>query len=302
MATFKQYPYAFIRGSVVPFEEATVSIATNALHYGGGVFGGIKAIKTTEGMAVFRLDDHIARLQKSCRILHFPFELDAAKVKQQILDLIQKNKPTGNTYIRPLIYRSDTALAPAIVGDYDLAIYLLDMPHYFDPTKGTRVMVSSWQRNADNAIPPRTKATGGYINSALAINDATENGFDSAIMLDAQGNVSEGAVMNIFLVRDSKLITPSMDSSILEGITRRTVLELADEWGIEVVERTVNRSELYIADEVFFCGTAANISWCPQIDSTTFGDKPGALTQRFMDAFEVLQQTHSHFYTFVDAS
>lgn len=302
MATFKQYPHAFIRGQVVPFEEATVSIATNALHYGGGIFGGIKAIKTDKGLAVFRLDDHIARLQKSCRILHFPFELDADKVKQQIIELIQKNQPTGTTYIRPLIYRSDTALAPAIDGEYDLAIYLLDMPNYFDPTKGTRVMVSSWQRNADNAIPPRTKATGGYINSALAINDATENGFDSAIMLDAQGNVSEGAVMNIFLVRDGKLITPSTDSSILEGITRRTVIELAQEWGIEIVERSVNRSELYIADEVFFCGTAANISWCPQIDSTTFGAKPGAITQRFIDAFDELPQTHPDLYTVVGIS
>jgi branched-chain amino acid aminotransferase len=275
-------------------------VATNALHYGGGVFGGIKAVQTDAGLAVFRLDDHVARLQKSCRILRFPYELDADMTKQHIIELIQKNKPTGTTYIRPLVYRSDTALAPAIDGEYDLAVYLLDMPHYFDPKKGTRVMVSSWQRNADNAIPPRTKATGGYINSALAINDAAENGFDSAIMLDAQGNVSEGAVMNIFLVRDGKLITPSTDSSILEGITRRTVLELASEWGLKVVERTVSRSELYIADEVFFCGTAANISWCPQIDSSLFGESPGPVTQRFIDAFDALPQTHADLYTIVE--
>lgn len=297
MATFKQYPYAYIRGEVVPFEQATVSLATNALHYGGGVFGGIKGILIDDELAIFRLDDHIERLQKSCRILRFPYHVDAEQIRSAITALVQKNKPTGTTYIRPIIYRSDTALAPAIEGEYDLGIYMLDMPHYFDPTKGTRVAVSSWQRNADNAIPPRTKATGGYINSALAIHDANQQGFDSAIMLDAHGNVSEGAVMNIFLVRDGKLITPSSDSSILEGITRRTVIELAREWGVELVERTVNRSELYVADEVFFCGTAANISWCPQIDDVSFGTKPGQLTQRLIDAFDALPTTHPGLYT-----
>lgn len=297
MADFTQYPYAYIRGEIVPFEQATVSIATNALHYGGGVFGGIKAIQTDGGVAVFRLDDHIARLAKSCRILRFPYAVDAEDITRTIEQLIQKNKPTGTTYIRPIIYRSDTALSPSIEGDYDLAIYMLDMPHYFDPEKGTRVMVSSWQRNADNAIPPRTKATGGYINSALAIHEANMRGFDSAIMLDAHGNVSEGAVMNVFLVRDGVLVTPSTDSSILEGITRRTVLELAAQWKLQAEERPVSRSELYLADEIFFCGTAANISWCPQVDDVSFGDKPGEITKRFIDAFEKLPETHPKLYT-----
>lgn len=300
MAKFKQYPHAFIRGDIVPLEQATVSIMTNALHYGGGVFSGIKALNRGNQLAVFRLDDHIERLRKSCRVLRFPYEVDAGAVRQHVIDLIQQNKPTGTTYIRPIIYRSDTDLAPAIAGEYDLAIYLLDMPNYFDPTKGTSVTVSSWQRNADNAIPPRTKATGGYINSALAIHDANQNGFDSAIMLDEHGNVSEGAVMNLFLVRDGTLITPSTDSSILEGITRRTVLELAKEWNLSVQERVVTRSELYVADEVFFCGTAANISWCPRIDSVSFGGKPGDVTQRFIDAFDNLIETHPDLYTFVD--
>jgi branched-chain amino acid aminotransferase len=299
VAGFKQYPYAYIRGEVVPFEQATVSLATNALHYGGGVFGGIKGVQTKDGLAIFRLDDHIARLAKSCRILRFPYEVDASDIKRVIKELVQKNKPTGTTYIRPLIYRSDTALSPSIEGDYDLAIYMLDMPNYFDPEKGTRVMVSSWQRNADNAIPPRTKATGGYINSALAIHEANMRGFDSAIMLDAHGNVSEGAVMNVFLMRDGVLVTPSTDSSILEGITRRTVLELAETWKLKVQERPVNRSELYLADEMFFCGTAANISWCPRVDDVTFGDKPGTLTQRFIEAFEKLPETHPELYTVV---
>ncbi len=300
MAAFKEYPFAFIRGEIVPTEQATVSVMTNALHYGIGVYGGIKGTKVGNQLAVFRLDDHLQRMKKSCRILRFPYEFDTEKAKKQIIELIKRNKPSATTYIRPLVYRSDTQLAPAIMGEYDFAVYLLDMPHYFDPVKGTSVAVSSWRRNADNAIPPRTKATGGYINSALAIHDATQNGFDSAIMLDEHGNVSEGAVMNLFIVRDGVLITPSTDSSILEGITRRTVLELAKEWDLPVQERVVGRSELYVADEAFFCGTAANISWCPRIDNTRFGEKPGSLTERFIDAFENLITTHPQLYTLVD--
>lgn len=300
MAAFQEYPFAFIRGKVVPTTEATVSVMTNALQYGGGIFGGIKGFRAGEQLAIFRLDDHMERMKRSCRILRFPYEFDPEKVKQNIVELTRRNKPTGTTYIRPLVYRSDTQLSPAIVGEYDLAVYMLDMPNYFDPEKGTSVCVSSWQRNADNAIPPRTKATGGYINSALAIHDANQQGFDSAIMLDAHGNVSEGAVMNIFLVQNGALVTPSTDSSILEGITRRTVLELAHEWGLPVQERVVSRSELYVADEVFFCGTAANISWCPRIDDVSFGSKPGRVTQRFIDAFEGLIETHPQLYTFVD--
>lgn len=300
MAAFQEYPFAFIRGKIVPVEDATVSVMTNALHYGGGIFGGIKGFKVADQLAIFRLADHMERMRKSCRILRFPYEFDPDIVAGHIVELTKRNNPTGTTYIRPLVYRSDTQLSPAIAGDYDLAVYMLDMPHYFDPTKGTSVCVSSWQRNADNAIPPRTKATGGYINSALAIHDAAQQGFDSAIMLDAQGNVSEGAVMNIFLVRDGVLVTPSTDSSILEGITRRTVLELATEWGMTVRERVVSRSELYVADEVFFCGTAANISWCPRIDDVSFGTKPGPVTQRYIDAFETLVKTHQDLFTFVD--
>ena len=300
MASFKEYPFAYIRGEIVPTEQATVSVMTNALQYGGGVFGGIKGLLIDGKLAVFKLDDHLERMKRSCRILRFPYEFDVVQTKKQIIELAKRNKPTGTTYIRPLVYRSDTQLSPAIMGEYDLAVYMLDMPNYFDPEKGTSVAVSSWQRNSDNAIPPRTKATGGYINSALAIHDANQNGFDSAIMLDEHGNVSEGAVMNIFLVRDGQLVTPSTDSSILEGITRRTVLELAKEWGLTVQERVVNRSELYVADEVFFCGTAANISWCPRIDDVTFGKKPGELTQKFIDAFNDLPSTHPQLYTFVD--
>lgn len=294
MASFKEYPFAFIRGKIVPINRAQVSIMTNALHYGGGIFGGIKGYNIDGDFKVFRLDDHIARMQNSCKILRFPYEVDIAQIKKVIIELRQKNHPKSTTYIRPLIYRSDTNLSPSIDGEYDLAIYMLDMPAYFDSERGVSVCVSSWVRNSDNALPPRTKATGGYLNSALAIHDANSSGYDSAIMLDENGNVGEGAVMNLFIVRSGKLITPSLDSGILEGITRRTVIDIAREVDIDVVERTISRSELYVADEAFFSGTATNISWCRQIDDVQLDHGP--ITQKLEQLFLKLPSNHPELY------
>lgn len=297
MAGFNTYERAFIRGDIVPIEQANVSVMTNALHYGIGVFGGIKAYETKDGSAIFRLDDHIKRMQQSCKVLRFPYEFDTEKVKQTILELARKNDIKNTTYIRPLVYRADTNLAPDIAGEYDLAVYMLQMDAYLPRDKGISVCISSWQRNVDNALPPRTKATGGYLNSALAIYDAHEAGYDSAILLDSNGNVGEGAVMNLFMVKNGMLITPSIDADILEGITRRTVMELAEEQGIQVVERTVSRSELYTADEVFFCGTAVEVSWCAKIDSVKISEKRGKVTAAISDAFDALPQTHPHLFT-----
>lgn len=299
MPAFKPYPYVFFQGKTVPVEEAQISIMTNGLHYGVGIYGGFKAYETKDNVKIFRLKDHLQRMKNSVGILNFPFEFDVEKVEKIVLELARKNKLTGISYVRPLIYRSDIVLSPDIAGEYDLAIYMMHMPDYFDSVEGLDVCVSNWQRNSDNAIPPRTKATGGYINSALAINDAHAAGYDSAIMLDSRGNVSEGAVMNIFLVKKGKLITPSNDSDILEGITRKTIIELAGEMGIEVEERTVDRSELYTAEEVFFTGTAANLTWCKSIDRTEISKTIGPVTKKLMSAFENLIETHPQYFTVV---
>ncbi len=282
------YPFAYFEGKTVPIEDAQLSIMTNALHYGIGIFGGIKSFETEQGPAIFRLDDHLRRLENSVRTLGFNFDFDHEKIKKIILSLARKNKIRGTTYIRPIIYRSDTDLSPDITGEYELAVYMLDMPYYFDPTKGLKVMVSSWHRNSDKAIPPRTKATGGYMNSALAIHEANKRGFDSAIMLDKDGNISEGAVMNLFLVKDGHLITPSLDSDILEGITRKTVIELAKDLKLLVAERKVKHQELYDADEIFFSGTAAEITWCSTVDSTDISSQPGPVTQKLSKRFQSL--------------
>ncbi len=292
------YPQAFIRGQIVPIEQATVSIMTNSLHYGAGVFAGIKAYKIDDKIGIFRLDDHIKRLLDSCKILRFTHHLDAAKVRQTILDLAAVNKLNGKTYIRPLVYRADLDISPGIDGEYDLAIFMLDMPEYMSADKGLEVCVSSWQRNADNALPPRTKATGGYVNSSLAMHDAAQAGYDSAILLDSAGNVGEGAVMNLFMVKRGQLITPAVDSDILEGITRRTVLELANELDIPVVERQINRTELYAADELFFCGTAVEMVWCKSVDKVVVSQRCGPITMQLRKAWESLPSAHPEHFTF----
>lgn len=296
---FEPYPFSFMRGKIVPVEDAKVSIMTNALQYGGGVFGGIRGYPTPHGLSVFRLDEHLSRLKASCELMEFLFTFDKAQIKSHFIELIKCNKPDVSTYFRPFIYRSDTHLSPDIEGDYDFALYMLKMPHYFDPSRGLKVRISSWQRISDNVIPPKGKVSGGYVNSALAIHEARKDGFDSAIMLNRTGNVSEGAVMNVFLVKKGKLITPDLNSDILEGITRRTVIELATEMGIAVQERPVTPQELIDADEVFFSGTAANISWCAVIDSTTIGKSPGPITQKLATAFTDLLHTHPHLFTAV---
>jgi branched-chain amino acid aminotransferase len=297
MPAFKPYPYALLQGKIVPIEEANISIMTNSLHYGVGIYGGFKAFETDDGVRIFRLKNHLKRMKDSVAILKFPFEFDEEAIEKTVLELARRNELSGTSYIRPLVYRSDTMLSPDIAGEYDLAIYMMHMPDYFDAEKGIEVCISKWQRNSDESIPPRTKATGGYINSALAINDAHLEGYDSAIMLDKNGDVSEGAVMNIFLVKDGRLITPSMDSDILEGITRRTILELAREMNIEVEERKVKKDELFDADEVFFTGTAANVTWCRSIDKRVVSEKIGPLTAKFVSAWNGLPKTHPQYFT-----
>lgn len=290
MANHQDYlEFAFLQGKIIPFKDANISVATNGLQYGMGIFGGIKGYKQADGsIGIFRLDDHIERLRKSAKILRMPFDFDADKIKSTFIELTKKNAPKGNVYYRPFIYRSDIALSPAVSGDYDMTLYMLNMADYFDKSRGLKVCVSAWTRNSDNALPPRTKASGGYVNAALAMHDATTAGFDAAVMLDSSGHVGEGAVMNIYVVRDGKIITPNVTADILEGITRRTVTELAEKHNIPVVERAIDRTELYIADEIFFSGTATELSWAESVDNVAICSKPGPIFSQLNKAFDEL--------------
>lgn len=296
---FNTYPFAIFENNVVPVENAKISIMTNALHYGIGIFGGIKVFDTANGPAIFRLKDHLDRMARSVEALGFRYKFDKENIKKDILKLAQKNQVKSDTYIRPIIYRSDTKISPAIEGAYSLAVYMLEMPPYYNFEEGISVNISSWQRNSAHAIPPKTKATGGYINSALAIDEAHKLGFNSSIMLDINGNVSEGAVMNLFLVKNGELITPSSDSDILEGITRKTIIEIAKEAGITVAERKVKKDELLSAEEVFFCGTATDITWCSRINETTIGDARGSVTSKIEEGFSKLPEMHPELFTSV---
>ena len=261
----------FIRGELTPFSEMNVSVATAALQYGLGVFGGMRLYKQDDGsLAVFRLSDHLRRFIEGAYILGFPIEFDVEQVERAVRGVISANKPEGDSYIRTFMYRSDINLGPVIEGDYDFTVYMRPLGNYFK-TNGLRVQVSAWTRNADNALPARTKASGGYVNSAVASNTAHRSGYDDAILLDANGHVTEASVMNFFMVKNDTLITSFGTTDVLEGVTRRSVIDLARHLGISVVERDIDRTELYTADEIFFAGTAAQITWCESVDDRPVG-------------------------------
>lgn len=269
-------PIAYFNQQFVPFETAQISIATHGLHYGTGAVAGLRGIPDPQQpgqVLLFRLEDHCKRLSQSARFLHY--DLPTATIKGAIAEFVRQNKPRTSFYIRPFVYTSSLGIAPRLHNiEKAFAIYGLELGDYLSP-EGIRCRMSSWQRQADSSFPLRGKMTAAYITSALAKTEAVEAGFDEAIMLNAQGKVSEASGMNIFIVRSGMLITPSVDQDILEGITRHSVLTLARDLGLPTVERPVDRSELLIADEVFLCGTAARVAPVTQVENYSLpSDRP----------------------------
>jgi len=263
-------PYAWFQGKCVPFEEAKISIATHALHYGTGAFGGMRAIPdpdTSNTMLLFRADRHARRLSQSARLLLT--ELSEELILAALTAVLQANKPQQPIYLRPFVYTSDLGIAPRLHEiETDFLIYGLPLGDYLSP-EGVSCRISSWTRQEDRSLPLRGKISGAYITSSLAKTEAVKSGFDEALLLNSRGKVSEASGMNLFLVRDGALITPGVDQDILEGITRASVIELATAMGLRVIERPVDKTELFIADEVFLTGTAAKITPIRQIESTT---------------------------------
>lgn len=269
-------PIAYFRNQFVPFEQANLSIATHALHYGTGAFGGLRGIPDPQNpgqVLLFRLDRHCNRLSDSARFLHF--DLPADKIYQIIVDFVKKNQPTTSFYIRPFVYTSDLGIAPRLHNiEKDFFVYGLELGDYLSP-EGVSCRISSWHRQEDRSLPLRGKISGAYITSSLAKTEAVESGFDEAILLNSQGKVCEASGMNIFIVRRGQLITPGPEQDILEGITRDSILTLARDFGIPVIERPVDKSELFIADEVFLSGTAAKITPVRKIENYTLPtDRP----------------------------
>ena len=261
-------PIAYFKNQFVPFESAKISIATHALHYGTGAFGGLRGIPNPENpeqILLFRLDHHCQRLSNSARFLNY--DLPADKIQQTIINFVKKNQPSKSFYIRPFIYTSGLGIAPRLHKvEKDFFVYGLEFGDYL-PAEGINCRISSWYRQEDRSFPLRGKISAAYITSALAKTEAVESGFDEAILMNSQGKVCEASGMNIFIVRNGQLITPGFDQDILEGITRDSILRIAKDSGIQTVERPVDKSELLIADEVFLSGTAAKITPVNRIET-----------------------------------
>ncbi len=262
-------PYAWFGGKCVPFAEATLSVATHALHYGTAAFGGMRALPNPSDpgeILLFRADRHARRLSQSARLLLT--ELPEQTIHDAIGTFLRANKPTCPVYLRPFVYTSDLGIAPRLHNiETDFLIYGLELGDYLSPD-GVSCRISSWTRQEDRSLPLRGKISGAYITSSLAKTEAVKSGFDEALLLNSRGKVSEASGMNLFIVRDGALITPGVDQDILEGITRASVMELARAMGLEVIERGVDKSELFVADEVFLSGTAAKVTPVRRVETT----------------------------------
>ena len=268
---------AFFRGKIVPVSEARVSVMTHALHYGTAVFEGIRGNWNEDQgkMFVFRLREHYERFLQGCRImlLDIPYTVD--DLCRITHDLIQSCGYTEDLYIRPLAYKSEERVANLKLHELSSDFTLISVPFgsYIDTDGAIRCCTSSWRRIDDTIIPPRVKISGHYVNSILAKTEAVLAGFDEAIMLNQDGNVSEGSGENLFLLSNGTLHTPLVADNNLTGITRDSIIQLAkNELGIEVVERQIRRSELYLADEVFLTGTAAHVTPVGHLDSRPIGN------------------------------
>ena len=287
-------PIAYFEGQYVPSENAKVSIMTHAFNYGTGLFEGIRGYYSPEEdcFHIFRLQEHIDRLVRNCNILCMDVPEDAARMAEVCIEVSKRSAFKEGIYIRPLIYKSECSLGPKLRGvDSSFCCYVIKLGDYVDIASGLNVAVTSWRRLPDNAIPSRAKTTGSYINSALAATEAKSNGYDEAIFLREDGTVAEGSAMNIFMVLGGKLITPPPAADILVGITRNTVIELArQELGIEVIERPIGRTELYVCDELFFSGTGAQVAPVRSVDKRLVGQgTTGPLSKQLQDLyFEVV--------------
>ncbi|HKO13722.1 MAG TPA: branched-chain amino acid transaminase [Acidobacteriaceae bacterium] len=272
-----------LNGEFIPLAEARVGILTHALHYGTGVFEGIRAYWSDAEHQLFLLRplEHYRRWKQNCGILRIDVPMTAESVTDITLELLRRNRFRTSVYIRPLAFKSAERVGVATDAEDSFAIIAMPFGEYLRSDKGLHAGVSSWRRIDDNAIPARAKICGAYVNSALASDDARRSGFDEAILLNETGHVAEGATCNLFMVRDRKLITPPVTENVLEGITRDCVMTLARrEVGLDVIERPIDRSELYICDELFLTGTAVGIAPVVRVDHRPVRDAAiGSLTQ-----------------------
>jgi len=267
--------HAFFEGKNVPLSEAKISIATHGFLYGTAVFGGVRGYWNAEQkrLFVFRPYDHFRRLLHSARMMAMSTNYDEESLIQLTLDLLRTDNWQQDVYLRPTFYKADMGIGVKLHDLKDeFCMFVIEYQPYVKNDTNAHATISSWRRIDDNVIPARGKVAGAYANSALIKTDANRSGFDEALVLDNNGHISEGSAMNIFMVRDGVLVTPPVTDNILEGITRKSVMELAHkELGLEVVERSIDRTEVFIAEEMFMTGTAAQIVAVTKIDHRPVG-------------------------------
>jgi branched-chain amino acid aminotransferase len=289
--------YAFFQNEIIPLKDAKIGIMTHAFHYGTAIFEGIRANWNAERKQtyIYRMREHYERLMNGCKVLKIKLPYTMDEICEKTVELVAKCNIHDDVYVRPVAYTSSQALGVRLHDlEHDFFIFAFAWGRYLDVDKA-RCCISSWHRPEDNVIPPQIKACGLYINNALAKTEAISNGYDEAIMLSPDGHVSEGSGENLFLVKDGKLITPATTNNILMGITRNSVIELAEkELGITTVHRSIDRSELYIADECFLTGTAAHVTPVYEIDQRIIADgEIGPITAKIQDVYaKVIRGNH----------
>jgi branched-chain amino acid aminotransferase len=283
--------HAYFQGKIVPYDQAKVGVLTHALNYGTAAFGGVRAYwnEQEKQLYLFRPYDHYRRFLNSARLLCMEFDHTPESLTQVTIDLLRTEGYHSDVYVRPLAYKSDEIIGVKLHDLHDaISIVAVPFNRYVSNDTNAHVTISSWRRIDDNVIPARGKISGAYANSAFIKTDALRSGFDEALVLNQDGHLSEGSAENVFMVRDGVLITPPVTANVLEGITRRTVMELVNaEMGIPVQERQIDRTEVYLCDELFLTGTAAQVTAVTRVDHRLVGDgQMGPITTRLRQIFD----------------
>jgi branched-chain amino acid aminotransferase len=282
--------FIWFDGKLVKWEEATVPVMSHALHYGTSVFEGIRAYPTKNNLYVFRLKEHMERLHRSASVYSLSVKYSAKELCDATIELLKRNSIKESLYIRPLTFIGMHGIDLNITKDSPTHTVIITFPFakYFSG-EGLKVCVSSWRRNHDSSTPPMAKAAGNYLNSILAIQESKRNGYDESVLLDLEGNVSEASGENIFIIRNDMIYTPYSANSVLEGITRNTAITIARDMGYEFAERPISRTELYMSDELFLTGTAAEIIAVTNIDGHQIGNgKEGPVTKSIREMYTKL--------------
>ena len=290
--------FVWFDGKLVKWEDAKVPIYIHALHYGTTVFEGIRAYAAKNNLYIFRLEDHMKRLHRSAQVYSFSLKYSAKELADATVELLQKNKIKESCYIRPLTFVGVQGIELNVTKDSPTHTVIITFPFakYFRG-EGIKACVSSWRRIHDSMTPPLAKAAGNYLNSILATQESRRNGYDESILLDLYGNVSEASGENIFLVRHGKIYTPYFADSALEGITRESAMAIAKDLSYEVIERQIARTELYMAEEIFLTGTAAEIVPVINIDGHAVGNgKEGPLTKSIREMYAKIVSAEAEEY------